>query len=51
MSKDEIAVYLGTLNAIIDVMNRTPGITIKKLRKFLEDELKEIKDNLGIREH
>jgi hypothetical protein len=39
LKSEEIALYLSTLQAVIDIMNKMPNATIKKVRAMLEDEI------------
>lgn len=51
MKKEEIAVYLATLQSVIDIMNQMPNATIKKVRAMLEDEIEHIRDQIKVKEH
>lgn len=51
MKKDEIALYLATLQAVIDIMNNMPNATIKKVRAMLEDEIKHMREQIEGKEN
>lgn len=42
----ELAVYLGTLNAILHLINTMPDVNIKKIKKALEIEFEETKTKI-----
>ena len=51
MKREEVAVYVSTLQAIIDLMNNTPNATIKKIRDLLEVELGAIRGKIQEKSH
>ena len=51
MKREEVAVYLATMNAVIDIMNKMPNATIKKVREMLESEVSYIRNQIQEKEH
>lgn len=51
MKKEEIGVYLATLQAVIDIMNNMPNATIKKVRGMLEEEITHIREQVSGKEN
>ena len=43
LTKPEYAMYIGTLNAIVKVIEETPKLTIKKLRHLLLSEIDSVR--------
>lgn len=46
MKREEVAVYLASLQAVIDIMNTMPNATIKKVRTMLEDEIVHMREQI-----
>lgn len=46
MKREELAVYLATMEAIIKIMNTMPNATIKKVRAMLQDEIDNIRKQI-----
>ena len=43
MNRDSLILYLSTLQGILDLINTTPQVSIKKIRKLLEAEIETIR--------
>lgn len=51
MKKEELAVYIATLEAILGMIKHMPNVTIKKLRDLIEDEIIHIRDQIRVVRH
>lgn len=51
MKREDVAVYLATMQAVIDIMNKMPNASIKKVRGMLEDEIKHIREQVEGKGH
>jgi hypothetical protein len=51
MRLEELAVYLATMTAVIDIMNKMPNATIKKVRAMLEDEVNHVREQIQKKEN
>jgi len=51
MRREELAVYLATMTAVIDIMNKMPNATIKKVRAMLEDEVNHVREQIQKKEN
>lgn len=46
MKREELAVYLATLEAVLDILNKMPNVTIKKVRMMIAEELLHVREQI-----
>lgn len=51
MKKEEVAVYLATLQSVFDICNTMPNVTVKKIREFIADEIEHVREQIRNNDH